>query len=117
MGWGWGGFTARHAHSPRLYCAAPQHWRVVGEHACADGGLPPWPQHAAPPRELTSHQRQPLNAVKVCVLDRHHAGVGKQLLWEVVDELQMAKDGQAAAGRNKSSLVHTPPTGHAQAQP
>lgn len=34
------------------------------------------------------HQRQPLDAVKVGVLNGHHPRIRKQLLREVVDELQ-----------------------------
>lgn len=36
----------------------------------------------------TCHQRQPLNAVKVSVLNGHHPSVREQLLREVVDELR-----------------------------
>lgn len=47
----------------------------------------------------TQHERQPLDAVKVCVLDGHHPSVGKDLLWEVVDELQGVVTGRGREER------------------
>lgn len=39
--------------------------------------------------EHTEHEREPLDALEVSVLDGHDAGVGEQLLRIVVDELSV----------------------------
>lgn len=58
--------------------------------------FPPYPLHPCCPshrRPPTCDQREPLDAVKVSVLNGHHPRISKQLLREVVDELHRGVEG------------------------
>jgi hypothetical protein len=66
-----------------------------------------WCTQCTPPTELpTCDQRKPLDAVKVGVLDGHDAGIRKQLLGEVVDELAVDKHVDAVPNNRLALLPH-----------